>query len=1104
MWIYDVESLNFLLVNQAAVKGYGYSVTEFESMTIFDLDLSDQVDRFIESFHTLEVGFVNGGIWTHTNKGGEQKLVEVTVTACESNGRPARMVMALDVTQSAEALRELRESRKRFELVSHATSDAIWDWNLADDSITWVVSPGGILATFEAEFPPSFESWKSHIHASQHDEIANSLGRAIDSDATKWEAEYRWRTMDGGYLDVFDRGTIVRDANGLATHFVGAISNITAQRRAERQLDRFFSFSSDIMLILNQDGQIVKANGAFLRVTGYAPNDVTGNLFIQFVDSTDLPRSVIEWSNIRDGNPTPNFTNRFRTSFGAVVWLEWQCDLDPDTGFCLCVVRDVTLRKQEEARLRLMEMATDNTSDIVIVTDADTIDEPGPRILFVNPAFTKVTGYSHDEVMGENPRLLQGPGTSRDALDRIRQHLASWQPVRQEVLNYTKSGEEIWLELSIQPVADMLGYISHWISVERDITERKRTELELAEARALLEQMLASINDAFLSFDDELKLRYINPSGVVLLGLEGGELFGRAIWELFPSIDRSSDRTMIQTAYESRVAVSFEHFSPESGKWMEVRIYPFEGGLSIYATPIDARKLAEEARAAALSELRRTLSSLNAILEQSIDLIATVNAHGMFLRVSESSLPILGVHPRELVGAPLKTIIHPDDHEIMERHLYDIRTGLDVGIFECRVVTQRGNSLELQWSAKARTDSDVIVIVGRDITDANRTRRGLERALIESKELTVRAEAGQRAQQQFLQNMSHELRTPLNGILGVSQLMQFTELSETQQHYVRTIFTSGEALLDILNDVLDTSMIEAGKFDVREDIFMPGDSLRSTIDLFRSAAEQKRISLAIHTDSRCEKSYFGDSGRIRQVLSNLIGNALKFTSEGSVKVSALVTSRGRLRFEVQDTGIGIAPENLSRVFDQFYQVDMSMTRKYGGVGLGLSIVRAIVQAMAGEVGVDSEVGIGSTFWFEVPVQSTVSEPVMSHRPSKKTFHGRILVVEDQPLNVEILVLWLRHHGIETDIAEDGFIALDKLKHNEFDLVLLDLNMPGLDGYEVLRRIRAESNRYIPVIAVTASAGLEDRKRCLAAGFDSFVAKPVLFGELEHALSAFLA
>ncbi|ACV36499.1 ATP-binding protein [Accumulibacter sp.] len=386
------------------------------------------------------------------------------------------------------------------------------------------------------------------------------------------------------------------------------------------------------------------------------------------------------------------------------------------------------------------------------------------------------------------------------------------------------------------------------------------------------------------------------------------------------------------------------------------------------------------------------------------------------------------------------------------------------------------------------------------------------------------AEAANHAKSDFLSMMGHELRTPLNGMLGMAQLLLMPNLTERErQDYARIILTSGQSLLTLLNDILDLSKIESGKLRIESAEFDPDDLIRETLALFSASATNKQLVLAGQWRASCGQHYRSDPQRLRQMLSKLIGNAIKFTAHGKIVVEGVEVARDAdsavLEFSVSDTGIGIPAEKLDLLFRPFSQADSSSTRKYGGSGLGLSIVRSLTERMGGDAGVDSVAGSGSRFWFRIRAGigsagdnadgvATPAPGEVRAVPVRAGSQARVLVVEDNMINQRVVEALLRKLGLSAALVQDGQQAVDAItRGHAADIVLMDVNMPVMDGCTATERIRRwevdNSLPRRPIIALTANAFAEDRERCLRAGMDDYLAKPVTFATLQAVLGKWL-
>ncbi len=439
---------------------------------------------------------------------------------------------------------------------------------------------------------------------------------------------------------------------------------------------------------------------------------------------------------------------------------------------------------------------------------------------------------------------------------------------------------------------------------------------------------------------------------------------------------------------------------------------------------------------------------------------------------------------------------------------------LDLSHITHQISNKRDYSIRIQQD---RSDEIGILIEGFNQMLAEIEQRLAEieqqnKELVEAKEIAERsakaaelsaeaAERSARAKQEFLANMSHEIRTPMNGIVGTLQHLEETELNKEQNEFFQIMRNSAEHLMVLINDVLDVSKIESGKFVFEETVLRPASTVQTTIEICRPRLEEKKLAVLVDLAPDIPKTVLGDPVRLGQILLNLLSNAIKFTIKGSITLGTKVISEDEdtvtLRFFVKDTGIGIPRNKFELIFSSFTQASTSTTRKYGGTGLGLTISRKLVELQNGQMFLESEMGKGSTFSFDIPYKKnkeslvgkpTTKVPLIPRQGTAKA----ILVAEDNEVNQKVVVSFLKKWNYQVDVAEDGKKALEMFKQKHYDLVLMDVHMPELDGYDTTKAIRKDLNvakSQVPIIAMTASALKGEAERCYAAGMDDYIFKP---------------
>ena len=485
----------------------------------------------------------------------------------------------------------------------------------------------------------------------------------------------------------------------------------------------------------------------------------------------------------------------------------------------------------------------------------------------------------------------------------------------------------------------------------------------------------------------------------------------------------------------------------------------------------------------------------------SLDLLCISGMDGYFKRLSPSFQEVLGYPLKELYSRPILDFVHPDDIKATQSEIERQMQGHMVLSFENRFRCADGNYKTFSW--KSVPVGEFMYAVARDVTLQKQFETDLLRAREAAQSATV-------AKSSFLANMSHEIRTPLNGVVGMADLLTLTSLNTEQKGFVNSIISSAKDLLKIVNEILDFSKLEAGRMHVEKVNFDLAHLVKRQVGLMSVLANEKNLKVETWIDPTLPKILSGDSVKIGQVLLNLLNNAVKFTDFGQISVRAEVVSSDSMNCEVKvsvrDSGIGINEEQQSLLFEPFAQADQSTARKYGGTGLGLSICKRYIELMGGQVGLESQLRKGSLFWFKVPLakvkESDIEDKYFEISQPEQTKSLRVLLAEDNAMNQAIAISMMSALGYTSSLAKNGKEAVELFKTHHFDLILMDQNMPVMDGLEASRAIRElekGSGKRTPIIAFTATVAQEEQRQQYADLMDGFILKPVTLEALSKAL-----
>ncbi len=1094
----------------------GWSPEQLMALTPQQYVESDDAERLNRDFDSLSPDRPRlTGRYRLRHKDGRTVRVEAIFQLTDFDALGACVIVAArDITARHLAEEGLKDSEARYRLLADRSSDMVSRLDLTGTRL--YVSPASfeilgydadkLLGTKQSEF----------IHHQDATRVEGILERMGRGDLEQARSTHRVRHALGHWVWVEALFRLVRaPETGAAVEIISSLRDISIRQALQDQVQAGADLLQATLETMEQ-GLVVVSADRLIKISNRRAADllakpaVTGSAPSSGAESRSLNHDGFDWlfgpaGSMSDGH------GEYQIPDGPYV--EIRRIAMPDGG-ALLTLSDITHLKRAEMEARAANRLLMMAEEVAHVGHWRVDVKSGRRmwseeIFRIHGVPVQALPPTQDEAIAlyhpDDRDLIRN--NFSDAVTRRENFEGHYRIVRAGgELRHVLTRGRCEIEPDTGEVAGLFGVIM-------DITELTRTQRELGEATAHLRATLDNMDQGLIKVAPGGTIELSNRRFAELLGLPATLLDGPA-----PKFENVVGHLAAQGDDEP----SNRHAEPQSGSWisgttererpngqiLEIRTMPLPGGgmVRTYAD-ITSRRRAEDA-------VRNSEAKYRMLADSTSDVITQLDLDFRRIYVSPASRAVFGYAPDEMLGSRPTHFIHPDDAAAVRTFAESIVAGAfadDRATTTYRFRHKGGHWIWIEAGLnlvrEPTTGAPASVICSlRDVSERQRAARHLERA-------KAAAETAARVKTEFLANMSHELRTPLTGILGIHDLLyNDLTLGRQQRRYLGLARDAGRSLLSIVNDVLDFTKMEAGQFSLEIVPFELGALIQSCRDLVQGDARRK--SLRIETSAHeAPLHLMGDPTRLRQILLNLLTNAIKFTERGSVSIATSYDPKTKnLRVVVSDTGIGLPGETLPLLFERFSQADASITRRYGGTGLGLAICKRLVELMGGTIGVDSNLGAGSVFWFEVPLRVVSSEdrqPGTAHSAISAP-RRRVLLAEDNDINQDIISAMLEQRGHAVTVVSDGAAAVAAVRAGpRYAVILMDLQMPVMDGLSATRAIRTEESQAgetpTPIVGLTANAMAEDVVRCRNAGMDAHVAKPIewsdLFGTIERLTEA---
>ncbi|WBL26975.1 PAS domain S-box protein [Zunongwangia sp. HGR-M22] len=1097
-------------------------------------------DRIIRVFTEIAE---NGGSYTENlqilTAKGRVKWVKVFGNAEQEAGKTVRVYGVFqDITERKKREAELHLTQLRFKNIFESSPLGIILVNPESGKVFHLNQSA--LKIFGFQNKPLEEVYSLSIADvlcdDELDSVLNQRKKLMNGEFDSFKNECKFRKDDGSLFWGQVHTSLLRTEEGTPNLIITQIEDITTRKNLEAeayknasQFQSAFDYSPNGMALVDLDGNWIKVNRNLSKMIGYSKEELLEMSFMDVTYSEDLNKDQKLLQKLKAKQiETYSMEKRYIHKDGSVIWglltVSLQTNEKGDALYFISQINDITAKKEAQDRINkafreLQNMMDATTQVSIIETDTNGI------IKKFNKGAENFFGYKAEDLINKKNVLIfhdeqEIINRSLELNDQYKKKVIGFDVLtigaklaEFESLEWTyirKNGERFPVQLVVTAIKNAEGEITGYVGVGTDISKLKHFQEELKESEQRWQFALEGAGDGIWDWKIDSNTQFLSLRAKEMLGFDkSDDLTDSEKWDkrIHPE-DREKSEKALKDYFDGITEVySVEkRVKSKNGKyiWILDRGKTIEWSkdhkpLRMMGTQSDIsnRKIAE--RKIKRNEARfRSLYELSPIGISLIDLKT-----GYFLDANQSLINSSGYTKKEFTSLSYKEIVPKEYVESIQNRFEKLVFNGRTEPFEKSFIKKDGSVYPALINGVRIKDADgrdIILATIQDIT----SRKEMENSLLDAK---LRAEAASKSKSEFLANMSHEIRTPLNGVIGFTDLLMKTELSSSQKQYMETVYNSANTLLDLINDILDFSKIEAGKLELNIEKVDLLELCGQTVDVVKHKAHQKGLEVLLNISPNVDRFIYGDSVRIRQILINLLGNAVKFTSSGEIELridAEEVNSENKrtYKFLVRDTGIGIAPENLQRIFKAFDQEDGSTTRKYGGTGLGLTISNKLLGLMGSSLHLESKLGIGSTFSFKLDFESEAGESLLNTELSKIE---KVLVVDDNANNQMILQEMLAIEAIDCEVVSNAIEALTLLeKENHFQLAIIDYNMPYMTGIDLISHLRNElkiNSEELPIILLHSSAEKEKLSiRCKELGVQFNFTKPIKIGQLYNMLN----